>query len=207
MTTRIALTLATALASFAAPAFAQSQGDMTLGLGIGWVNPTDSYSQTAAPGSGLIRADDNLRPTLTFEYFVADKIGIEVLAAWPFEHKAQLQGVGNVAKTKHLPPTVSVNYHFTNASAVTPFFGVGVNYTHFFDEKGIGALAGTSVSMDDSWGVALNAGVDYAINEKSALRANLRWIDIDTDVTVGGANIGKVEIDPWIVGVSYVMKF
>lgn len=61
--------------------------------------------------------------------------------------------------------------------------------------------------MDDSWGVALNAGVDYAISEKSALRANLRWIDIDTDVTVGGANIGKVEIDPWIVGVSYVMKF
>lgn len=108
MTTRIALTLATALAAIAAaPALAQSQGDMTIGLGIGWVNPTDSYSQTAAPGSGLIRVDDNLRPTLTFEYFVADKIGLEVLAAWPFEHEAQLQGVGNVAKTKHPPPTVT----------------------------------------------------------------------------------------------------
>lgn len=204
MKTRTALTLATALATVAAPALSQSQGDMTLGLGVGWVNPTDSYSQTAA---GQIRVDENTRPTLTFEYFVADNLGVEVLAAWPFEHTASLRGTGDIAKTKHLPPTVSLNYHFTNTSAFTPFFGVGVNYTHFFDESGVGPLAGTRVSLDDSWGVALNAGLDYAINEKSALRANVRWIDINTDVTVGTTNIGEVEIDPWIVGVSYVMKF
>lgn len=199
--------LATALATTAAPALAQSQGDMTLGFGIGWVKPTDSYSATAAPGSGLIRVDDNIRPTLTFEYFVADNIGVEVLAAWPFEHKAELQGVGDVVKTKHLPPTVSLNYHFTNNSSVTPFIGAGLNYTHFFDSKGIGALAGTPVSLDDSWGLALNAGVDVAISDRGAIRANVRWIDINTDVKVGGAPIGKVEIDPWVVQMAYVLKF
>lgn len=202
-----ALMLATALATTAAPALAQSQGDMTLGFGIGWVKPTDSYSTTAAPGSGLIRVDDNIRPTLTFEYFVADNIGVEVLAAWPFEHKAELQGVGDVVKTKHLPPTVSLNYHFTNNSSVTPFIGAGLNYTHFFDSKGIGALAGTPVSLDDSWGLALNAGVDVAISDRGAIRANVRWIDINTDVKVGGAPIGKVEIDPWVVQMAYVLKF
>lgn len=202
-----ALMLATALATTAAPALAQSQGDMTLGFGIGWVKPTDSYSATAAPGSGLIRVDDNIRPTLTFEYFVADNIGVEVLAAWPFEHKAELQGVGDVVKTKHLPPTVSLNYHFTNNSSITPFIGAGLNYTHFFDSKGIGALAGTPVSLDDSWGLALNAGVDVAISDRGAIRANVRWIDINTDVKVGGAPIGKVEIDPWVVQMAYVLKF
>ena len=159
MKTLTALALSTAFSALAAPALAQSKGDMTLGLGVGWVNPTDSFSATAA---GLINVDDNVRPTLTFEYFIADNIGIEVLAAWPFEHDAQLVGAGNVVQAKQLPPTVSIQYHFTNSSSITPFVGVGVNYTHFWDEKGTGALLGVPVSLDDSWGVAVHAGIDYA---------------------------------------------
>ncbi len=198
-----ALTLATALATSAAPALAQSQGDMTLGLGLAGVFPTSSASATTA---GAIDVDENYRPTLTFEYFVADNIGLEVLAAWPFEHDFNLNGA-KVGKTKHLPPTISVNYHFTNKSAITPFVGLGVNYTTFWDETGTGALAGVPISLDDSWGLAVNAGLDYAISDKSAIRANLRWIDINTDATVNGAPIGKVEIDPWVVNVAYVFKF
>ena len=204
MKTLSALALTTALVSFAAPAFAQSKGDMTLGLGVAWINPTDSYSATVA---GPIRVDDNARPSLTFEYFIADNIGLEVLAAWPFEHSAQLLGAGNVVNTKHLPPTVSIQYHFTNSSSMTPFVGIGVNYTKFWDETGTGALLGVPVSLDDSWGVAVHAGIDFALSEKSALRADVRWIDIDTDVTVGGAPIGSVSIDPVILGASYIYKF
>ncbi len=204
MKTLKALTLSTALVALAAPALAQSQGDMLLGLGLHAVVPTDDWSMTLA---GPVQVDDNLRPTLTFEYFVADRIGLEVLAAWPFEHDAQLFGVGDVVNTKQLPPTVSLQYHFTNTSSLTPFVGVGVNYTHFFDEKGIGVLAGIPVSLDDSWGVAVHAGLDYAISDRSAIRADIRWIDIDTDATVAGAPIGSVKIDPIVVGAAYVMKF
>ncbi len=177
---------------------------MLLGLGLGYVAPTNSYSATA-PGN--LRADDDVRPTLTFEYFIADNIGIEVLAATPFEHDVQLQGVGDVVKTKHLPPTISLQYHFTNNSMMTPFVGAGINYTHFWDETGTGVLLGTPVSLDDSWGFALHAGIDFAISEKAAIRTDVRYIDIETDATVGGAPIGKVKIDPMVFGVSYVMKF
>ncbi|WP_397544342.1 OmpW family outer membrane protein [Roseovarius salis] len=204
MKTLTALTLSTALAAFAAPAFAQSQGDMLLGLGAHGVLPTDDYSATLA---GPIRVDDNIRPTLTFEYFVADNIGLEVLAAWPFEHDVQLAGVGDVAETKHLPPTVSIQYYFTNQSTITPFVGAGVNYTHFWDETGKGALAGVPVSLDDSWGVAVHAGIDFALSDNASLRTDIRWIDIDTDATVGGAPIGSVSIDPIVVGAAYVYKF
>ena len=199
-----ALTLATALATSAAPVLAQSQGDITLGFGIAAVVPTSSASPTLA---GPIDVDENVRPTLTFEYFVADNIGIEVLAAWPFEHDINLAGAGKIGSTKHLPPTVSIQYHFTNTSKATPFVGVGINYTTFWDETGKGVLAGVPISLDDSWGVALHAGVDYAISDKGSLRADVRWIDINTDATVGGTPIGKVEIDPWVFGVAYVMKF
>lgn len=198
-----ALTLSALLASAAVPAFAQEKGDFLLGLGLGWVEPTQNSNTLA----GQIDVDGNLRPTVTAEYFVADRIGIELLASWPFEHDVNLQGAGNVAKVKHLPPTLSLQYHFVNTSKFTPFVGAGLNYTYFFDEDGTGALAGTKVELDDSWGLALHAGLDYAISEKSAFRVDVRYIDIETDVKVGGTDIGEVKIDPWIFNVAYVMKF
>lgn len=202
MKTLFSLLSSAAILGLAAPVMAQERGDMTLGFGIHGVMP-DSGSNTRA---GRVSVDDNVRPTLTFEYFVADRIGIEVLAAWPFEHDFKVGG-SKAGKTKHLPPTVSVQYHFVNESTITPFVGVGLNYTHFWDEKGTGALAGARVSMDDSWGVALHAGIDVALSENSALRADLRWIDIDTKVKVNGTSIGKVHVDPLVAGLAYVIKF
>ncbi len=198
-----ALSLAALMASTAAPALAQSKGDFTLGLGLGWVEPTQNSNTLA----GRVDVDGNLRPTLTVEYFIADNLGIELLASWPFEHDINLQGFGKIAETKHLPPTLSLQYHFANQSQFTPFVGAGINYTYFFDEDGKGALAGTSVNLDDSWGLALHAGLDYAISDKAALRADIRYIDIETDVEVGGVDIGKVKIDPWIFNVAYVIRF
>lgn len=199
-----ALTLATALATTAAPALAQEKGDMTLGLGIASVMPADKTNTTLV---GNLSVDDNIRPTLTFEYFIADNLGIEVLAAWPFEHTVSHPALGDIVKTKHLPPTISLNYHFTNNSSVTPFIGAGVNYTTFWDDNAIGLLTGTPVSLSDSWGVALHAGLDFKLTERASFRTDVRWIDIDTDVTVAGTKIGSVAIDPLVFGVSYVMKF
>jgi len=204
MKTLTLLTLATALATTAAPALAQSKGDMTLGLGLHSVMPTDSNSATTP---GLLNVDPNIRPTVTFEYFIADNIGIEVLAAWPFEHDVNLVGTGKVAKTKQLPPTVSLQYHFANSSALTPFVGVGLNYTTFFDETGVGILAGQNVKLSDSWGLAAHAGVDYAVSDRGALRLDVRYIDIETDLRINGVQQGKVKIDPWVVGAAYVIKF
>lgn len=198
------LTLAVLMGSAALPALAQSKGDFLLGLGVHSVTPDNSSSLTTA---GRIDVDPNIRPTITGEYFIADNIGIELLAAWPFEHDINLVGTGKIGKTKHLPPTLSLQYHFTNQSAVTPFLGAGVNYTYFFDDAGTGALAGTSLDLSDSWGLALHAGLDYAITDRGSLRADIRYIDIETDVKVGGAPIGKVKIDPWVFGVAYVHKF
>jgi outer membrane protein len=198
-----ALALAALMGTTAAPALAQSQGDFTVGLGLGWVEPT----QNSDTDAGRIDVDGNLRPTVTVEYFVADKIGIELLAAWPFEHDVNLQGAGKVAEIKHLPPVLSLQYHFTNQSPVTPFVGAGVNYTYVFDETGKGVLAGSKVDLDDSWGLALHAGVDYAIGARGALRADVRYIDIESDVKIDGTKIGSVDIDPWVFNVAYVIKF
>ncbi|MFX0541345.1 OmpW/AlkL family protein [Roseovarius sp. S4756] len=203
MNTRITIAAAALMATAAVPALAQSKGDMTVGIGVHNVNPQGSSTTTA----GEISVGDNTRPTLTFEYFIADKIGIEVLAAWPFEHDISLAGAGTIGKTKHLPPVLSLQYHFVNSSTVTPFVGLGINYTTFFDDVGTGALAGAALDLDDSWGVAVHAGLDFKVSEHGSLRLDMRYMDIGTDVKVNGTKIGKVDIDPWVVGAAYVYRF
>lgn len=181
-------------------AFAQSQGDWTVGLGLGAVLPKSDNGTLAG---GKADVDNNVRPTFTAEYFVMDNIGIELLAAIPFKHGVDISGIGNAGDVKHLPPTLSINYHIPTQSAWQPYVGVGVNYTYFFDESSpLGDL-----ELDDSFGVAAQVGVDYALSNNTAVRANVRWIDIDSDVKLDGNKIGKAEIDPIVVNFAYVWQF
>ncbi len=206
MFTRLApLALAVALAGVAAPAFAQQAGEWTMSFGAHQVNPK-SDNGSVVGGTLDVEVDSNVRPTITAEYFVRDNLGIEVLASWPFEHDINIKGVGRVGSTKHLPPTVSLQYHFGKGT-VRPFVGAGVNYIYFFSEDTEGALAGSDLELDSSFGVAAHAGIDFDVGEKGSIRIDARWIDIDTDVKLNGADIGTVNIDPLVYGAAYVVKF
>lgn len=201
----LSLPLLVATAMIAAPALAQQAGDITLGFGLHEVMPkSDNGTLT---GGLNVDVGNSARPTFTAEYFVRDNIGIELLAALPFKHSVNIDGLGKVGTVKHLPPVLSLQYHFATGTALTPFVGAGVNYTGFFSEKTTGALAGNNLKLGDSWGLALHAGFDYKISEHGALRTDIRWIDINSDVKLNGTKIGTVEIDPVVVGVAYIYKF
>lgn len=194
------LTALVIAAAAATSASAQSQGDITVGLGIASVVPK-SGNGTLAGGAADIGND--VRPSITAEYFVRDNLGLEILAAAPFEHDINISGVGYAGTTKHLPPTLSLNYHFPTNSAFKPYIGAGINYTAFFqEESSLGTL-----ELEDGFGLAVQVGIDYELQNGAALRANLRWIDIDSDVTLDGAYIGKAEIDPYVFNLAYVVKF
>ena len=199
-TQKFALAAATtALCLLAAPTLAQSQGDWTIGIGIGNVNPK-SHNRTLAGGAATINDDTQL--TLTAEYFFWDNIGIELLAASPFKHDVSINGA-YAGTIKHLPPTLSVNYHFPTNGMIKPFAGIGLNYTTFFDETSpLGVL-----SLKDSFGVAVQLGADFAVSDQGAVRVNVRWMDIDSDVSLNGAPIGTAEIDPIVLGIAYVHRF
>lgn len=203
---KISLIAAAVATLLAAPAMAQSAGEWTLGLGLGTVAPK-SDNGALADGTLPVDVGNSTRPTITLEYFVMDNVGIELLGATPFKHSINIDGLGRVGTTKHLPPVISVNYHFDGMGAFKPFVGAGVNFTGFYDTKSEGALAGQDLRVKNSWGLAASIGADYWMNERAALRANLRWIDIDADVELDGAKIGTVNIDPLVANVAYVMKF
>ena len=203
--------LVSALALAATPALAQSTGTWTIGIGAHNVAAKSNNGTLTATPLGNLRMDvgNNVRPTITAEYFLKDNLGVEVLAALPFQHDIDVAGVGKVGSTKHLPPTVSLQYHFGQGK-LRPFVGAGVNYTRFFSTRTEGPIAGTSLSLSDSWGLAGHVGIDFKLGEKAALRVDYRIIDIDTKVKLNGANLGThntVNIDPSVYGVAYVFAF
>ncbi|MBI1217674.1 MAG: outer membrane beta-barrel protein [Rhodobacteraceae bacterium] len=192
-----------AVLSMAAPAVADSfaAGTLTFGIGVATVNPK-SDNGTLAVG-GKVNIGNSVRPTITAEYFLRDNLGLEVLAALPFKHSINIAGVGYAGSTMQLPPVISVQYHFANASKITPFVGAGLNYTWFFNEKSpLGSL-----KLGNSFGLAVHAGLDYRLSDRGWLRADVRWADIHSNVKLNGAALGKVAVNPTVFGVSYVMKF
>lgn len=198
------LPLAIMLAVGATAAHAE-QGDWQVKFGLHAVDPKSSNGHLAG-GTLATDVDSSWSPSVTLEYSVTGNLGIEVLAALPFEHDVKLNGA-KAATVKQLPPTVSLQWHFMPDAKVSPFVGIGVNYTRFFSIDETGPLAGAKLDLGDSWGLAAHAGLDFALAPRWSLTVDARWIDIDTDAKVNGAKVGSVAIDPLVYGVALGYRF
>ena len=216
------LALGVALASGSALAY--EKGDIVLRAGAAMVDPDEESSLIYAGGTGLpntsVTVDDNVQLGLTGLYMVSNNIGVEILAATPFSHTVSAKGlealnVDEVADVKHLPPTVSVQYFpMSSDSAFQPYVGIGLNYTIFFDESFTGANsnAGLSdLSLDNSFGLSAQVGMDYQIDKKWHVNASVRFIDIETEASfkVGEADgkVNSIDIDPWVYTLSVGYTF
>jgi len=201
------------------PVAAQQAGDILLRLGATSVMPNDDSGAVEPLAGTGVSVDDGTSLGITVTYMVSDTFGVEVLGALPFSHditgnKGAIDGV-SVGKVDHLPPTVTAQYHFKPASNIRPYVGAGINYTTFMDEKAdseIEAIVGeTDISLDDSFGLALSAGVDIDINEDWYFNTSVWYIDIDTEATLKTAGAGElevdVEIDPWVVMLGVGTRF
>lgn len=130
------MTLLAMMAALSSPAIAHQEGDILVRAGIASVSPNDSSDKILGSDEELhVNSDTQLG--LTVGYMLTDNVSVELLAASPFSHKIStpLLGLGDIAETKHLPPTVMLQYYFgTKESTLRPFVGAGINYTVFFDE-------------------------------------------------------------------------
>lgn len=207
-----ALVLALVAASPLASAY--EQGQWLARFGYATVAP-DSTSDSAL--GDIVEVDDSASLGVSATRLLTPSIGIEVLGALPFSH--DLEGTGalagvDIGETKHLPPTVSLQWYPATGAKLQPYLGVGLNYTVFFDTETTPALdttlgGNTRIELDDSFGLALQAGLDYALGDKWLLNAAVWNIDIDTeaDVKVNGSTavVVDVAIDPWVymIGAGY----
>ena len=203
------LVLAAATALTMTTAFAVPAGTWSVAAGAHYVDPK---SDNGTLNNGLsVDVDGDVRPTISGEYFIANNVGVELLAAIPFHHDFNLNNPdGTTAltgKTQHLPPTLSLQYHFDGYNLpmnVKPFVGVGVNYTTFFKER---ISTGVDLDLDDSVGVAGHIGLDIPFAPTESFRIDARYMDIKTDATLNGTDIGEIDISPWVYGVAFVKQF
>lgn len=170
----------------------------------GWaVRVGGHYVEPKSNNHPIVNVDPSQSLTFDVTYQYSPHWSLELLAALPFRHDINLNANGSrVAEVKQLPPTLTVQYNFRPNATVRPYVGVGANATLFFDEETSGALAGTSLSLRNSFGAAAQVGVDIDINDNWFVGFDARWIDIDTRATLSGTNLGAVRIEPFTLGLS-----
>ncbi len=196
-------------------ALALDQGDWIGRIGISHISPGDKSDEVPGlgpltPGSG-VEADSATGLSFNIGYMLTDNLAIDVLASLPFKHDIKatgsIAGLGTIGETKQLPPTISLQYHFSPKASVRPYIGAGLNYTIFFDTDTKGALAASSLDLDNSFGLAAQAGVDVDLNNGWFVYGDVRYIDINTDASLDGGQDFEVEIDPWVFAVGVGTTF
>jgi len=211
------LAAAVVAAAIAAPAQAE-QGDWLLRGRAILVAPTeDSSGIKPAFPNDEVSVSNSFAPEVDVSYFLTDHVALELIAATTkhdIKGKGGLAPIGELADTWVLPPTLTLQYHFAPKAKVRPYVGAGLNYTIFYNEEASGALEGaigdTDVKLENSFGFALQAGVDFDVSDRVFLNLDLKYIDIDTKakLTTGPlVNRVKVSLDPIVVGVGVGMRF
>jgi outer membrane protein len=221
------LTVLAAALALSGAASAYEAGDWIVRTGAVNVDPDGDSSSLQLLGTGKlsgtgVEVDDDTQVLLNVTYMATSNVGIELLAATPFEHTVDTTGLGGLGLSdvklgtiKHLPPTLSVLWYPMSAnSKFQPFIGGGVNYTYFFDEDVSGAaqdaLGARNLELDDSWGLAFRAGADYMLNDCWSVHAGVYYLDIETTAEVSTA-LGKVktdvDVDPWVYTLGIGYKF
>ncbi len=217
--TMLKTSLMAAVAAMALTTPAQAaQGDILIRLRAITVQPQEKVGPVLPtfPTSGG-RITNAYAPEIDFTYMLTGNIGIELIAATTkhcVEGGGSLAAVGRLACTWVLPPTLTLQYHFAPEGKVHPYVGAGVNWTMFYNEKASSqlntAIGATSVTLSNSWGYAVQAGIDFDISEKMFLNLDVKYVDMDTNarLTTGAAvNTLRANIDPLIVGVGVGWRF
>jgi outer membrane protein len=146
-----------------------------------------------------VSIDNSFVPELDVSYFVDKHWALELIAAVA-PHTVAVDGIGDLADVWLLPPTLTVQYHLDpDGQSIRPYVGAGINYTTFL---GIDESAGLNVKLDDSFGLALQAGFDIPFGGGWSANVDVKKIFISTDATVTGGvtAAASVDIDPVVVG-------
>lgn len=153
-------------------------------------------------GLGL-SVNNKWMPEVDISYFINPNVAVELVLTVPQKHTLRSSALGvDVGTLKHLPPTLLGQYHFP-MNGFKPYVGAGINYTRF---SSVNLLPGVDIDRN-SWGPALQVGVDIPLSKGLYLNFDVKKVYIRTDVSLNGKNVGEFKIDPLLVGVGLGWRF
>ena len=204
---------------FTQPSIAHEKGDWIVRIGPALIEPNDSSNDVDGIPNSEVDVDNNVTLGFTIGYMLTSRFAIELLGVTPSNHdlkgKDAIGSLGKIADVDVFPPTLSLQYHFTGSNRIHPYVGAGINYTHFPDEDVshtlVAALGGsTRLDVDDSWGLAIQAGIDISISDSWLFNAANWYVDIDADATLSTGAVDRdvdIDIDPWVFLVGIGKNF
>jgi outer membrane protein len=152
--------------------------------------------------------NDKLIPEIDFSYFFTPQFAVELVLTYPQKQTIRSGGT-EIGSLKHLPPTLTAQYHFTGLGAFKPYVGAGLNYTHFSNVKFDPTVQATlqPTLSKNSFGLAAQVGFDYEVAKDVYLNVDVKKVQIKTDVSSAGTKVGTFKVDPWLLGVGIGRRF
>ncbi len=165
-----------------------------------------SLNSANSDGTGLgLSINNKWMPEVDISYFYSKNMAIELILTVPQKHTLTSSTLGSdIGTVEHLPPTLLAQYHFDGNGGAKPYVGVGINYTRFTSSD---ILGGAATIDKDSWGGALQAGVDIPLGGNMWLNFDVKKVYLKTGVYVGTAYVGYFKVDPILVGVGLGWRF
>jgi outer membrane protein len=192
---------------------------LTVKLGPAFILPNDDSSRLGDISNSSVSVESAKTLGITFDYKFSPNWSAEFLGIIPTKHdingRGSLANIGEIADVKVLPPTLTLKYHINNSSAFTPFIGAGINHTIFFDKDVTAGtestLSGnTQLKVDNSWGLALQAGFDFDFGNNWLLSSSVWYIDVDADASLNTGDVQRdidIDIDPWVIMLGIGKRF
>lgn len=173
---------------------------------------TDDNGNVDGIAGSDLSYSDTVIPELDITYYFTENIAAELIlgTTWAdVKAEGSISGLGTVAEAWLLPPTLTLQYHFTNFGQFKPYVGAGVNYTIFYNQDGKNAMS--DLDIENTWGAALQVGFDYMIDESWGVNLDVKklFLEPDYDITMndGTKLSGKAELNPWLVGAGITYRF
>jgi len=168
-----------------------------------WDNAQSGVAQT-----DNINAKNQVIPEFDVSYFFTKNIATELVLSYP--QQVNLTAGGSQAgKISALPPSLLLQYHFTDLGAFVPYVGAGINYTIFGNRQNF-PLLNNSVTVDQSSvGFVAQIGADYMLDKNWGLNVDLKYATMSTNISSvsSGANLGKLTLNPLMPAVGVTYKF
>jgi outer membrane protein len=174
---------------------------------------------------GDVAISNAIVPELDFTYFFTKNFAAELILGTA-KHNVNTVGsdisaIGgptsfdvDLGSVMLLPPTLTAQYHFfpLKEKKFKPYVGAGINYTLFYNIKEGDVVK--AIEYDNAIGFAAQVGFDVMFDDTFFVNFDVKRLFLKTDVTVDATNLAEglvipaeVEINPWIVGLGFGMKF
>ena len=88
------------------------------------LNMANDTNTTALAGVG---ANDKTIGEVDVTYFFNKNVAAELILTLPQTQAVDSTAAGYLGTFKHLPPTLTLQYHFTNFQGFKPYVGAGLN--------------------------------------------------------------------------------